>query len=167
MHEYHIYLSCDHRGFKKKEELYPLLRDCHENVIVEDLGPDTYQKDDDYNDAALKVAQAVLNDEHSFGVLLCGSAHGVTMQANRVRGIRAINAASEESARIGRKEDYANVLCLAADELDVDTMEKIVKAFCHAREDQEMRYARRVERLDQDPMINFATAGSRDDDEEE
>lgn len=150
MPEYHIYLSADHRGFQKKEDLFPLIRDCHENVIVEDLGPDEYDENDDFNDPAIAVAQAVAGTPHSFGVLLCGSAHGVTMQANRIKGARAINAQTEASVKAGREEDHANILCLAADELDVDTMEKLVKTFCHTREKQDERYGRRVKRLDQD-----------------
>lgn len=159
MPEYRIYLGADHRGFKKKEELFPMLNECHENVIAEDLGAETYDENDDFNDPALAVAQAVLQNKHSFGVLLCGSAHGVCMQANRVKGIRAINADSEASARLGREDDYANVLCLSADQLDVDTMERIVKAFCHARPKLDEHYARRVKRLDEDPVLKGINAG--------
>ena len=149
MPEYHIYLGADPRGYKIKEELFPILSDCHENVIVEDLGAEAYNEDDDFNDPAIAVAQAVANDEHGLGVLLCGSAHGVTMQANRIRGARAINAPNEASAKIGREHDHANILCLSADELDADSAEKIIKAFCHTRPSQDERYVRRVKRLDE------------------
>ncbi len=149
MPEYHIYLGADHRGYKTKEELFPILNSCHENVVVEDLGAEKYEQDDDFNDPAIAVAQAVASDEHGLGVLLCGSAHGVTMQANRIRGARAINASTEASAKIGREHDHANILCLPADELDVDTAEKIIKAFCHARPSKDERYVRRVKRLDE------------------
>ena len=149
MPEYHIYLGADHRGFQKKEELFPMLRDCHENVIVEDLGAEKYDENDDFNDPAIAVAQAVAGGEYNIGVLLCGSAHGVCMQANRIKGARAINAASIESAKVGRVDDHANILCLSADELDVDQMEQIIKAFCHTRPSTEERYVRRVKRLDE------------------
>lgn len=152
MPEYKIYLGADHRGFQKKEELFDLIKDCHENVIVEDLGVETLDPDDDFNDPAIAVAKAVLANEHSFGVLVCGSAHGVCMQANRFKGVRAIHATTPESAQRGREHDYANVLCLSAEEdgLDVDQMEQIVKAFCHSRQNPDERYARRVKRLDED-----------------
>lgn len=150
MQEYHLYLGSDHRGFGKKEELFPILRDCHENVIVEDLGPEEYDPEDDYNDAAIAVSKAVLADEHSFGILICGSAHGVTMQANRFKGIRAVNAATVESAQHARTNDYANVLCLSADYLDTNTMDDIIKAFCHAHPDPNPKYLRRAKRLDQE-----------------
>ena len=174
MPEYHIYIGADHRGFQKKEDLLPLIRDCHENVIVEDLGAESLVEDDDFNDPALAVAKAVAKDKYSFGVLICGSAHGVCMQANRVKGARAINASTIESVKAGREEDYANILCLAGDKLDVDAMEKLVKTMCHTQPKLEERYTRRVKRLDEDHAkvsggIEFSLkfGGDEDDDEEE
>lgn len=173
MPEYHIYLGADHRGYKTKEALFPILSECHENVIVEDLGAEQYDANDDFNDPAIAVAQAVANDEHGFGVLLCGSAHGMTMQANRIRGARAINATTEASAQVGREEDHANILCLSADTLDVDTAEKIIKAFCHARPLKDEKYLRRVKRLDEgekdeegEVEFGFSVKTFRDDDTE-
>ncbi len=150
MLDYTIYFGADHRGFEKKAELIKLVQGCHDFLKVEDVWPAEYNPDDDFNDAALQVAERVLADEHGFGVLLCGSAHGVCMQANRIKGIRAIHARTPESATIGREHDYANVLCFSADEMDPAAMEPIVKAFCHARPNPDERYRRRVERLDQE-----------------
>lgn len=152
MPDYTIYLGADHRGFAKKEELFPILNSCHENVSVEDLGADEYHEDDDFNDPAIAVAKAVAHNPHAIGVLLCGSAHGVTMQANRLKGARAINALTPESAAAGRRDDHANIVCLAADQLDVDSMEQIIKTFCHTRPATEERYLRRVRRLDANPV---------------
>ena len=166
MPEYHIYLGADHRGYKKKEELFPMLRDCHENVIVEDLGVEQYDANDDFNDPAIAVAQAVAQGENNIGVLLCGSAHGVCMQANRIRGARAINGHSIESAKAGRIEDHANILCLSADTLDVDQMEQIIKAFCHTQPSQEERYIRRVQRLDEEIVSGSAVRENNGDEEE-
>lgn len=151
MPEYTIYIGSDHRGFEKKQELIKILEDCHPGMVrVKDLGPDHYDHDDDYNDAAIAVASAVQEDEHSFGLLLCGSAHGVTMQANRFKGVRAANADNAESARHARTNDHANVLCLSADYLELDAMDEIIKAFCHAQPNQSENYLRRVRRLDEE-----------------
>lgn len=168
--EYTIFIAADHRGFQKKEELFPLLNECHENVHAEDLGPDHYDENDDYNDAAIAVAKAVLAadaknaestngaantkstpaPETAIGVLICGSAHGVTMQANRFKGIRAVNVDSVESAKHARTNDYANVICLSADYLDLDTMENLIKTFCHTRPIPSENYQRRATKLDLD-----------------
>lgn len=151
MPEYTIYLAADHRGFEKKNQLLPILDSCHQNVHVEDLGPQAYDQNDDYNDAAVAVAQAVLaKKEHTFGVLVCGSAHGVTMQANRFKGIRAVNVDTEESAKHARTNDYANVICLSADYLSLEAMEKLIKVFCHTHPIPSENYARRAEKLDKD-----------------
>lgn len=151
MPEYTIYLGADHRGFQKKEALFDLLKDCHENVTVEDLGAEEYDADDDFNDPAIAVARAVVNNKNGFGVLVCGSAHGVCMQANRFKGARAIHANSIESIKHGREHDHANILCLSAEDdgLDVDQMEQLVKTFCHAHPNLDERYTRRVKRLDE------------------
>ncbi len=168
--EYTIFIAADHRGFQKKEELFPLLNECHENVHAEDLGPDNYDENDDYNDAAIAVAKAVLAEnaksatnaknpenaanakahETAIGVLICGSAHGVTMQANRFKGIRAVNVDSVESAKHARTNDYANVICLSADYLDLDTMENLIKTFCHTQPIPSENYQRRAAKLDLD-----------------
>lgn len=150
MPEYTIFIAADHRGFEKKEALFPLLNECHENVHAEDLGPEGYDPNDDYNDAAVAVARAVLATANSFGVLICGSAHGVTMQANRFKGIRAVNVDSVESAQHARTNDYANVICLSADYLDLETMENLVKTFCHTAPTISENYQRRAEKLDRD-----------------
>lgn len=151
MEPYTLYLAADHRGFAKKQELAKILQNCHPGMVqVEDLGPDHYDAEDDYNDAAIAVTKAVLGNEHSLGILLCGSAHGVTMQANRFRGIRAVNADTVESAKHARSNDYANVLCLSADYMELDQMDDIIKAFCHTRPDPAEKYQRRAERLDRE-----------------
>jgi len=150
MPEYTIYLGSDHRGFEDRKELVPLVENCHPFVQVEDLGPEKLDPEDDFNDITIAVASAVLENEHSFGVLICGSAHGVCMQANRIKGIRAINALTPESAVSGREDDYANILCLSGDKLSAAEMEKIIKAFCHARPKTEKKYQRRMRKLDDD-----------------
>lgn len=151
MPEYTIYVGADHRGFEKKNELIKLLQGCHPGMVkVEDLGPESYDQNDDYNDAAVAVAKAVLNNENSFGVLVCGSAHGVTMQANRFKGIRAVNVDSAESTKHARTNDYANVVCLSADYLELETMENLVKTFCHTQPIKSENYGRRAQKLDLD-----------------
>lgn len=149
MERYTIYVGADHRGFEKKNALIEMIRDCHENVSVEDLGAFSLDPEDDFNDCAVAVSEKVQNDPYGTGILICGSAHGVTMQANRFKGIRAVNALTPESAIAGKADDYANVVCLSADQLDVNQMEQIVKAFCHTRPKSDEKYRRRAERLDE------------------
>ena len=151
MQQYTIYIGADHRGFEKKNELVDLLKDCHPGMVqVEDLGAFEYAAEDDFNDPAKAVAKAVIGNEHSFGVLVCASAHGVCMQANRFHGARAINALDSESAKLGREDDYANIVCLSADKLGIVEMERIIKTFCHTRPKTEEKYVRRMRKLEED-----------------
>lgn len=151
MHEYTIYIGADHRGFERKNELVKLLEGCHPGMVkTEDLGAFEYVADDDFNDPAKAVSRAVLGNEYSFGVLVCASAHGVCMQANRFHRIRAINVLDSESAKLGREDDYANVLCMSADQLSAEEMERIVKAFCHTHPKSDEKYLRRMQKLEED-----------------
>lgn len=150
MQGYTIYIGADHRGFEKKNELMKLLADCHPGMVkVEDLGAFTLAPEDDFNDPAIAVAQAVAQNDHGFGVLVCGSGQGVCMQANRFKGIRAIVAGTSEEVKTGREDDFANVLCLSGDKLTAAEMEKLVKTLCHTRPKTEEKYARRVQKLDE------------------
>ncbi len=151
MQPYKIYLGADHRGYERKNELKLLLKNCHPGMVeVIDLSEETPAELDDFNDPAIAVGKKVQADENAIGVLLCASAHGITMQANRLKGVRAANIDNEESAKLARNDDWANVACLSAERLTAAEMEKIVKTFCHTRYGQEERYARRVKRLDEE-----------------
>lgn len=150
MQPYTLYVGADHRGFEKKTQLIKLLENCHPGMVrVEDLGAHTLDPEDDFNDPAVAVAQAVQGNEYSFGVLVCGSGQGVCMQANRFKGVRAIDVDSVDQARVGREDDYANVVCLSGDHLSAEEMEKIVKALCHTHPKTDEKYLRRVRRLDE------------------
>ncbi len=145
-----IFIGADYHGFAKKTELIPHLTEFHGDFIdVEDLGTfDDAQ--DDYNDPAIAVAKAVKKNPGSFGILLCGSAHGVCIQANRFKGIRAINASTEKSAKLGREHDDANIICLSAEMTDIEKMKKILYTFFHTKFGSEERRVRRIKKLDEE-----------------
>ena len=142
-----IFIGADHRGFEKKNLLADFLK---QNYEVVDLGATSYQETDDYNDYAQNVAKSVLTNPGSKGILLCGSAHGISIQANRFKGIRAIVGFNTELAEIGRKHNDANVLCLSADFQDVEEMKNIANKFLSTDFLNEDRLARRNNRLDEE-----------------
>ena len=84
------------------------------------------------------------------GFLICGSAHGISMQANRFRGIRAICGYTESLARIGRKHNDANVLCLSSDYMTEEEVNAAVVGFLEEPFIPEERYIRRNQRLDEE-----------------
>jgi len=143
-----IFIGSDHRGFKLKESLKNFL--VQSNYKVTDLGPKTLDPEDDFNIAAQNVARAVQMRPDSYGILICGSAHGIAMQANRFKKVRAIAAYTPELAKIGREHNDANVLCLSADFVEPLMNEKIAQAFLETKFLEEERFVRRNLLLDKE-----------------
>ena len=142
-----VFISSDHRGFEAKNALVAALNG---EYSVSDLGPFEENPDDDYNDAAIAVAKAVKSYENAKGIIICGSSHGVAMQANRFKGIRAISGFSPELAKLGREHNDANVLCLSADFTDKNQLIEIAKTFLETPFSGEERHIRRNNRLDEE-----------------
>ncbi len=142
-----VFISGDHRGFNAKNAL---VANLNNEYTVTDLGPFELNPADDYNDAAIAVAKAVKSYDGAKGIIICGSGHGVCIQANRFKGIRAINGFTEELTRLGREHNDANVLCLSADFLTNDQMETIARIFLNTNFISEERYIRRNNRLDEE-----------------
>jgi ribose 5-phosphate isomerase B len=149
-----LFIASDHRGFADKQRLLQVLgnsnvKDAYEIV---DLGPTTLKPEDDFNDAAINVARSVRNNPASRGIIICGSAHGISIQANRFKGIRAICGYTPELVHIGRLHEDANVLCLSSDFMDEATIDRSVTMFLSAEFLPEERYIRRNARLDDEAI---------------
>ena len=138
-----IALASDHAGYEEKEKLKPLLREL--GIEFEDLG--TVSEDSvDYPDYAVKVARQVASNEVDQGLLVCGSGTGMAIAANKVPGIRAALAWSEETARLARQHNDANVLTIGARTTPAEEIPKIVRAFFSTPFDGG-RHSGRVEKL--------------------
>jgi len=144
-----LFIGSDHRGYELKERLVKDLNSSSD-YTVSDLGPFAYDPDDDYNDAALAVAKAVASQPESRGILVCGSGNGVVIQANRVKGVRAIAPTLPELARLGREHNDANVLCLSADFLEYNKVAELANIFLNTKFSGEERHKRRNQRLDEE-----------------
>ncbi len=142
-----IFIGADYRGFERKNNLISFL--TGKNYNVTDEGAFEYREGDDFNDPAVKVASSVRENPNSCGILICDSAHGVTMQANRFKGIRAAHCGNPESAKLAREHDDANVLCLSARFLNENEMQEIVNTFLETNFINFERRVRRINRLDE------------------
>ena len=121
-----IAIACDHAGFDCKEDLISFLE--AEGLQFKDYG--TYSKHSvDYPDFAHPVANAVEHGEAAFGILLCGSANGVAITANKHQGIRAAICWGEELAELARKHNNANILCIPARFVRDGDAEKMLDIF--------------------------------------
>ncbi len=105
-----IYLGADHAGFAMKEKLKAYLQ--KRGKQVKDLGAWKLNPTDDYPDIAIPVAELTVKTQ-SKGILICGSAEGVCIAANKVKGARAIAAWDAKTAKLSRSHNDANILCLA------------------------------------------------------
>ena len=121
-----IALASDHAGFSTKEELKPLLTQL--GIEFTDLGT-TSEESVDYPDYAKKVGEQVARGEVDQGVLVCGSGTGMAITANKVPGVRAAVAWSEEIARLARQHNDANVLAIGARTTPEGEIPKIVRVW--------------------------------------
>lgn len=139
-----IFVGADHAGFDLKNKLVEHLKKKHE---VEDFG--TFSDEStDYPNYAVRVARAVLKEEGSFGILICGTGLGMCMTANKVDGIRAAAVSESKSAEMARAHNNAQVLCLGARIVDLDTAIECVDTFLKTEFDADHpRHARRVEKI--------------------
>ena len=125
-----VFIASDHGGFKLKGEIYAMLTDS--TISVEDLGPKE-SLPVDYPDYAILVCKKVLEEQNSFGILICGTGIGMTISANKMKGIRAALCSEPVSAILAREHNQANVLCIGARMIGSIMAQEIVKAFLNAK----------------------------------
>jgi ribose 5-phosphate isomerase B len=138
-----LYIGSDHAGFEMKEALKVWLSKNYSEIEVEDKGCDS-EESCDYADYAHAVANSVNSD--SRGILLCGSANGVSIAANKHAGVRAALCWTEEIALLARQHNDANILSIPARFVTLEVAEAMVKAFLDTPFEGG-RHARRVEKI--------------------
>ncbi len=121
-----VAIGADHAGYDYKSLLISLLKE--KGLAVNDLG--TYSSDSvDYPDFAHPVANAVESGEAAFGVLICGSANGVAITANKHQGIRAAICWQEDIAKLARQHNNANIICIPARFVSEDEARNMLSLF--------------------------------------
>ena len=137
-----IHLGSDHAGLELKEHMLGWLRDHgHEPV---DHGPFVYDALDDYPVFCLRAAAAVVADQGSLGVVIGGSGNGEQIAANKVPGVRAALAWSEETASLAREHNDANVISVGGRMHTVDEMTRFIEVFLGTAFTGEERHVRRI-----------------------
>lgn len=141
-----IAVGADHRGTDLLKHIEAMLQNqgCQvvNTVDVESCGSASC----DYPDRAYPVAMAVARGEAERGILVCGSGIGMSIAANKVKGVRAALVHDEIGAEVSRRHNDANVLCLAADLLGLRIIERIIKTWL-TTEFEGGRHARRVSKI--------------------
>jgi ribose 5-phosphate isomerase B len=140
-----VYLGADHAGFELKEHLARHLTAAGHEVI--DVGPAAYDPADDYPPYCIETARRVVADPGSLGVVIGGSGNGEQIAANKVAGVRAALAWSEQTAQLARQHNDANVLAIGGRMHTHDEATAFVKLFLSTQFSGEERHARRIAQL--------------------
>ena len=143
-----VALGADHAGYEEKERLKPVLNEL--GIEFEDFGA-VSSDSVDYPDFAAKVARKVADGEFDQGLLVCGSGTGMAIAANKVHGVRAAVAWNEETARLAREHNDANILAVGARTTPENEIPKIVRAwfetkFAGGRHQQRIEKIRELEK---------------------
>jgi ribose 5-phosphate isomerase B len=144
-----VHLGSDHAGLELKEHLLNWLADHGYEVV--DHGPFVYDPEDDYPVFCLRCAEGVAADGHdgqqALGVVIGGSGNGEQIAANKVKGIRSALAWSDETARLGRMHNDANVVSVGGRMHTLEDMTRFVEIFLTTAFTGEERHARRIAML--------------------
>ncbi len=140
-----VYLGSDHAGFELKAHLAEHLAGAGHEVI--DVGPPTYDADDDYPPFCVEAARRVLADRGSLGVVIGGSGNGEQIAANKVAGCRAALAYDVQTARLAREHNDAHVVGIGARMHTPEEAARIVTAFVTTPFSGLERHARRIRML--------------------
>lgn len=140
-----IFLGADHAGFEFKEKLKKVFE--KKKILYEDYGAYAKNEDDDYPDYAFVVGTHVSRNHGAFGILLCGSAVGMAIAANKVQGVRAVACQDTKTAKLSRQHNNANVLCLQARKVKFQQVEKIVHVWLKTKFSHDERHRRRLHKI--------------------
>lgn len=158
-----VYLATDHAGFELKNKVGEFLK--KEGFEVEDCGPETYDKDDDYPDFISKAAQKVSDNPSDFGIVFGGSGQGEAIVANKFKNVRCAlfygpiippigtditGKTSDdpyEMLRLTREHNNSNILSIGVRFMTADDAMNAIKLFLTSKYSGEERHARRIEKI--------------------
>jgi len=139
-----FYIATDHAGYALKAYVKDFVQELGHEII--DLGPESADRVD-YPDFAKKCAEAVLANEGSFGILICGTGIGISIAANKVPGIRAALCHDTYTAKLTRQHNDANILCFGERVVGKGVIEDMIETFA-STEFEGGRHAGRVAKIE-------------------
>ena len=137
-----IYIACDHRGIDLKNKLIKYLKENGLNII--DIGIPNSDLDD-YPDFAFKLGELVREDENNLGILICASGVGMSIAANKVKGIRCVRAVSVDDAFKGKNHNGCNVIAIGSEvTTDINVIKEMIDTFINTKKASEERHLKRI-----------------------
>jgi ribose 5-phosphate isomerase B len=139
-----VAIGCDHRGVKVKEKVKEILKE--KKIEIEDVGP--YSEEAcDYPDFGFKVAELVGKKEVDYGILICNTGLGMTIVANKVKGVRAILCLNSDLTSLGRKHNDGNLMVLGVKYLNSEEQLRTIIDTWFSTKFEGGRHKRRVEKI--------------------
>lgn len=140
-----LFITSDHGGYRLKKQLTSFLDSLR--VTYKDLGPYEFIEDDDYTDFVLPLVKEVQKKQDNLGVVICRNGCGVSMFANKFKGIRSALSWDPKHAASTKNDDDTNVLALPADYIDLDTAKKTLVSWVETPFSNDDRHIRRVNKV--------------------
>lgn len=138
-----IFIATDHRGIETEKAIVEYLKNKSIEVIQSVI---PHSDTDDYVDYAKEISQNVIANPDSFGILICGTGIGMSIAANKIKGIRAARCVTKEDAYLTRTDNNANVLCISY-EIELKNIYNIIETFINTPFSTEERHKRRVNKI--------------------
>ena len=138
-----IYIASDHAGYSLKKKI---IDKYNNKLVIEDLGTNNSSDKVNYPDYAHKLCKKVSNNKSNIGILVCGSAMGMTMAANRHKKIRAALCYSVKNAKLSRLHNNANIITLGARLINKNTAFKCINVFLNTKFEGG-RHVKRVKKI--------------------
>jgi ribose 5-phosphate isomerase B len=147
-----IYLGADHGGFIFKEKIKKFLDEL--KIEYQDLGNLKFDPNDDFPDFAKAVAKKAVETGEK-GMLICTNGLGMSIAANKIKGIRAVNVTTKKVAEQAREHLDSNILCIGAHVVSFKNVKKIIKTWLETEFFRKDKYIRRLEKLTQIEKENY------------
>ncbi len=142
-----IFIGCDHRGLDLKLKLTKHLKE--NGLDIEDIGIENSPLDD-YPEFAFKLGELVVANPLSLGILICGSGVGMSIAANKVKGIRCVRAVSVDDAFKGKNHNGCNVIAIGSEvTTDLNLVKEIIDTFINTKSASEERHLKRVKAINE------------------
>lgn len=138
-----IYIAADHRGVDVEKQIVNYLSQMGLDVYTSNL---EHYDTDDYVDFAFELANNVADNENALGILLCGTGIGMSIAANKVKGIRAARCVDVDDAFYAKNHNDANVICLSSN-INIDYLYEIIDTFINTKRANEEKHLNRIKKI--------------------
>jgi len=137
-----IALASDHRGYKLKQELIEYLKTKYEII---DLGTNS-EESTDFPKYGILLGESIQKKEADLGIAICGTGIGISIAANKVKGIMCAKINNEEEAKLAKEHNNANIIALSG-KIPLEKAKKMIKIFINSTPNQETKYQRRINQI--------------------